>query len=306
MVKLIVSRKYIMSKTPIGNVKGFTSEMLKNMMYIIGVGYMGGSILSMSESGNELFPYDMSKPPYAGALSKGNKEELLEYLWPMKSVGFPYSTMNTLGDSMSSQYLKWLLETCAYSFSTTRYCYTETATIIDFIAERSDLGDLVGFYLIPYILVHMMPAIPFILFAITIFVSLFYASDGYGYMYALAPITGWAYGFSLCNKTITVGCIITMCVIGMIGLMLPIINIPWLFIVTGAVTLYSYIVLLFSPFLWTGGLSKTFQEMKRHKLSLVVLFMFFTLRSASQYLTQQASSGLLLGALYVLYTMFTC
>jgi hypothetical protein len=125
-------------------------------------------------------------------------------------------------------------------------------------------------------------------------------------MYALAPITGWAYGFSLCNKTITFGCIATMCVIGMIGFMLPAINIPWLFIVTGAVTLYSYIVLMFSPFLWTGGLNKTFQEMKRHKLSLVVLFMFFTLRSANQYLTQQASSGLLLGALYVLYTMFSC
>jgi hypothetical protein len=294
-----------MSKTPIGNVKGFTTEMVKNMMYVIGVGYMGGSIASMCKAGNELFPYDISKPPYAGPLSKGDEEDLLEYLWPMKSVGFPYSTMIHSGPSPSSQYLKWLLETCAYSFSAIRFFYAESAKIGDTVGKKNVFGDLFRFYAIPYMLILIMPGIPIGVFFMTVFASLYRAGDGYGYMYALAPLTGWAYGFSLCNKTITFGCLVTMCVIGMAGFMLPIINIPWLFVVTFAVTMYSYVILLLSPFLWTGGLYKTFQEMKRHKLSLVLLFMFFTLRTANQYLTQQVSSGLFVGALYVLYTLIT-
>jgi hypothetical protein len=96
-----------------------------------------------------------------------------------------------------------------------------------------------------------------------------------------------------------------MFVIGIIGLFLPFINIPWGFIVAIAVTLYSYVVFLFSPFLWTGGLSKTFQEINKHKRSLIILFMYFTLQSAHQYLTTPVSNGLLIGSVYVLYLLFT-
>lgn len=291
-----------MPNNPIGNVKGFTSEMIKNMLYVIGLGYMGGAISSMSKAGNELFPYDLSKPPYKGPLSTG-EGGLLEYLWPMKSVGFPYTIMNQLGESDASQYLKWLLETCAYSFAAFRYACSKALKGGDRIAEEPG-GGMFRFYIVPYILIHMMYVIPVVMLFVTFFSSLF-AADRYGMMYVLSPFTGWWYGLSLCEKTIRFGCLINMFFIGIVGLFLPLIHIPWGFIVTIAVVLYSYVILLFSPFLWTNGLSKTFQEINKYKRSLVVLFMYFTLKSAHQYLTTPVSSGLLIGSVYILYLLFS-
>jgi len=288
---------------PIGNVKGFTMDMVKNILYVLGLGYMGGSIASMSKSGNELFPYDLSQPPYKGPLSTGDEEGLLEYLWPMKSVGFPYATMNQLGESNGSQYLKWLLETCAYSFAAFRYACSTSAKSGERISKAWG-GDLFRFYVMPYIFIHIMPAVPILMLVVTFFSSLF-AANRYGMMYVMSPLTGWGYGLSLCGKSITFGCLMNMVMLGIAGLMLPIIHVPWWFVVTLALTLYSYVILLLSPFLWTNGLSKTFQEINQFKRSLVILFMYFTLKSAHQFLTTQVSSGLLIGALYVLYLLFS-
>jgi hypothetical protein len=246
----------------------------------------------------------LTQPPYAGTLSTGEEESLLEYLWPMKSVGFPYATMNNLGEGSSSQYLKWLLETCAHSFATFRYGCSIFVKTGDRVAKHW-VGDLFRFYLMPLILIYMMGSIPLFVFVLTVFAATMYAADGYGFMYVLSPITGWGYGYSLCDKYITFGCIMFMILLGIIGCILPIVHIPWWFIVTSAVTTYSYVLLFFSPFLYTDGLSKTFQEIKGHKRSLVIMFMYFTLKSAHNYLTTPVSSGLLIGALYILYKLFT-
>lgn len=288
--------------------KGFTSDMLKNMLYVIGVGYMGGSIASMGKAGSELFPYVINKPPYAGPRTTGEDESLLEYLWPMKTVGFPYA-MNA-GPGYSSQYLKWLTDTCAHSFATMRYFLYNTVKDGERISKHTG-GDFFRFYIIPYILIGMFSSsyssiVAFAIFCVTLFAATFYAADGYGYMYTLSPISGWAYGLSLCGKSISIGCLINMFVFGIVGFMLPMVHIPWWCIVTMAVMAYSYVILLFSPFLWNGGLTRTFQEIKLHKRSLVILFMYFTLKSSHQYLTTPVSSGVLLGAIYVLYTLFKC
>lgn len=292
-----------MPNNPIGNVKGFAGEMIKNMLYIVGLGYMGGALSSMGKVSRELFPYDLNTAPYAGTAS-AKDEGVLEYLWPMKSVGFPYATMNRCGPGHSSQYLKWLLEIVAHSFATFRYGCAEFAEIGDHVASKHWIGDLFRFYLMPYILIYMMKAVPVIVFFLTLFAATFYAADGYGWMYILSFVTFWGYGFSLCEKTITFGCILNMFLLGIVGCMITMVHFPWLFVVTFAVTMYSYVILLFSPFLSTNGLSKTFQEIQRHKRSLVMIFMYFTLKSAHQYLTTPVSSGLLIGALYVLYTLF--
>jgi hypothetical protein len=295
-----------MPNNPIGNVKGFTGEMIKNMLYVIGVGYMGGALSSMGKSSKELFPYHLNEAPYGGNVSARDDVGLLEYLWPMNSVGFPYATMNAAGEGYSSQYLKWLLETCAHSFATFRYGCSEIAKAGDKIAAKHWIGDIFRFYVMPYFLIYMMAVVHVALFALTIFVSTMYAADGYGFMYSLSPLTGWVYGFSLCEKTISIQCIIFMILLGIIGFWaLFLIHIPWWYIVTVALTLYAYILLLFSPFLSTNGLQKTFQEIKSHKRSLVMMFMYFTLKSAHNYLTTPVSSGLLIGALYIVYKLFT-
>ena len=286
---------------PIGNVKGFTTDMVKNMLYVIGLGYMGGSISSMGKS--NLFPYELTEPPYKGTLSTGNEEGLLEYLWPMATVGFPYATMNQLGESDSSQYLKWLLETCAYSFAAFRYACSVSAKSGEHIVSKAWGGGLFRFYVVPYFLIYLMTYVHYVMFAIVL-VSSGFAADRCGTLYLFSFLTGWFYGLTKCEK-LTFGCLIETFIIGIAGVMLFFVNIPWLFIVAFALTMYSYVILLLSPFLWTNGLSKTFQEINKYKRSLVILFMYFTLKSAHQYLTTQVTSGLLIGALYVLYMLFT-
>ena len=294
-----------MPNNPIGNVKGFTGEMIKNMLYVIGVGYMGGALSSMGKASKELFPFDLNEAPYGGNARARDDEGLLEYLWPMNSVGFPYATMNKSGEGYSSQYLKWLLETCAHAFATFRYGCSEFAHVGDIVASKHWIGDVFRFYIMPFLLIYMMASVPLYTFLLVLFVATFYAADGYGFMYVLSPFTGWGYGLSLCGKEFSIVCIMLMFLIGIIGCILPIVHIPWWFIVTFAVTIYSYILLLFSPFLSTNGLQKTFQEIKAHKRSLVMMFMYFTLKSAHNYLTTPVSSGLLIGALYIVYKLFT-
>ena len=90
--------------TQVGDLKGFTIEIIKNILYLIGVGYFGGSIMALSANKSfrdSTFPTDMSKLPYQ--LGQGEKNQdsdgnLIEYLFPMKSVSFPY---NFLSDDTS-------------------------------------------------------------------------------------------------------------------------------------------------------------------------------------------------------------
>jgi hypothetical protein len=277
--------------------------MIKNILYVLGVGYMGGSISAMGKYASYLFPYDITKPPYSGKVSDGKDADLLEYLWPMKSVGFPYNLK--LGDGYASQYMLWLIDTCRHTFAIIRNFYNVYSNVGDRIATNTlfgiPFGDMFQFYLLPYLLILMMPSIPVLVFFLTLFVSAQYASDGYGYMFTFAPITGWFYGLSECGKTLSITCVLIAWLIGMAGMMTPMISIPSFLMITMAVTLYSYVILFLSPLLYSSGVTNTFQEMRKHKTSLVLLFMYCTLTSASQYLTPPVTIGLTLGALYMLY-----
>ena len=111
----------------IGNIKGFTTEAITNIIYVLGMGYMGGSISALSnlsiEERHEIFPYDRTKLPYENKKNKTiNFEEtflkygIMEYIWPMKSLGFPYKNRykNT---EVQYQIINWMIDSCAYIFS---------------------------------------------------------------------------------------------------------------------------------------------------------------------------------------------
>jgi hypothetical protein len=291
-----------MSKTPIGNVVGFSKEMVSNIFYVLGVGYMGGSFSTLGKA-MVLFPTDINSPPYTGQIATSTDVDLLEYLWPMKTLGFPYKYMNKMGDGVLHQYVKWMIETCAYVFIYMREMTSETIVVGDRLAKNW-IGALFRFYIMPLILIHIMPFSPIVFLLLTVSVSMIFAMEGYGFMYTLAPITAWWYGLTLCNQQLTLKCVVVTLAVWVMGIMSPLIHIPWWFIVTIAVTMYSYIILFFSPFLWSGGLTHTFHEMKSYKMSLLCLFIYLTLKSSNQFLIPSVSMGLIIGAIYVIFRLF--
>ena len=303
MVKIIVSSKN-MSRTPIGNVKGFSKEMVSNMLYVLGLGYMGGSISAMGKHTGELFPYDLNALPYMGRVSSGNGTSLLEYLWPMQSLGFPYTTWMSLKDSKGTfdPYMAWLLDICRRAFATTRQGYALTSGVGERMAKCIP-GDLFRFYLMPYIMIAVVPMSSIFIMIMTVFLST-RASDGYGFMFTFAPFTTFWYGLTTCDKFLSIVCIfntIVMCII--MGICQLFCTLPAYFVITASIVAYAYVVLFFSPFLYANGFAQAFYQMKRHKFGLTLLFMVFTLMSAGKYLTNEATMGVALGALYILYTL---
>ena len=292
-----------MSKTQIGNVVGFSKEMFKNILYVLGVGYMGSSFSTLGKA-MMLFPTDIHQAPYSGRIATNTDVDLLEYLWPMKSLGFPYTYMNTMGDSIVGGYIKWMIETCAYSFILMRTITTQLIVVGNRFAKENAVCALFRFYIMPIVFIQLLLsigafAIVFMCFFVTIGISMF-AMERYGFMYTLSPLTGFIYGLSLCKEWSIMG-IVSAFGIGIMGVMAPMIHIPWWFMVTYAVYAYSVVILLFSPFLWKNGLTHTFHEMKSYKMSLVLLFIFLTLKSSNQFLIPQVSVGLLLGSIYLMY-----
>lgn len=297
----------------LGNIQGFAKELMYIIIpLVVGTGYMGGSISAwghLSDTDlNNLFPTDTSKLPYASNNhSPVNLKRtlihygLLESFWPMKSLGFPYNQVSK-GTGVQHQFLNWLIKTCAYLFAGVR-------AVFHYVGETSGalsnncLGDLFVFYVLPYILICCIipPILPVIGFFWALFGSMTLSEDC-GFMFTLSFITAWFYGISIC-KDITVSCMITTFIIGMIGLFMPMAFIPWWICISWCVWIYSIIVLLFSPFLHANGARKMFHEIIKHKISLTVLFMVLTLQASFTYLVTPVASGVLLGFIYLLYEL---
>ena len=306
-----------MSKTPIGNVKGFVGELMQHIVYTLGLGYMGGSISAIAHLSetelNKLFPYDISKLPYktSSTTKQSIREALkeggvLEFLWPMKSLGFPYSK-RLPGNDIGSEYVNWLIDTCAAVFATFREFYTTIAIIGNSWVE-GPIGRLIVFFIVPYVLIFLtffplgVPSFVFAMGFIMSVISSMHEAADCGFMFTFSPITSWFYGLGRC-KEITLGCLISIIIIGIIGFFLPMTFIPWWISISFAIWFYSIVVLLFSPFLYKDGIKRVFHEMVRHKLGLTLVFIYLTLKTAMSFLIPPAVFGLVLGTLYVLYEL---
>jgi len=300
-----------MSKTPIGNIKGFTGELIQHIVYTLGLGYMGGSISALANLSetelNKVFPYDITKLPYQSSVTTKRsvrdalKDGIIEYLWPMKSLGFPYSK-HVKGEGLKVEYINWLINTCAAVFASVREFYNTFASIGNSWTQ-DPFGRIIVFFVMPYILIYLtfLPFIPFLGFILSVICSMHEAADC-GFMFTFSPITAWFYGLGNC-KEINLGCLFSIIIIGIVGFFLPMTFIPWWFSISFAVWMYSIVVLLFSPFLYKGGIKSVFHEMVNHKLGLTLVFIYLTLKTAMSFLIPPAVFGLVLGTFYVLYEL---
>tara|TARA_Y100000389_G_scaffold203842_1_gene253712 strand:+ start:609 stop:2324 length:1716 start_codon:yes stop_codon:yes gene_type:complete len=159
----------------------FISELISLFILLILFSIIGANIVHLSNlpmsAINILLPSDWNSAPYKGEYSKGydlfkklneseTKEDLLEFLFPMKSVSFPYSYDNMykneqLDDLGLAFYviwpLKWLARTTAWAWSTGRLLIKYFITLLKWIMKLIHVkSDSVIFFLGPFILMFAL------------------------------------------------------------------------------------------------------------------------------------------------------
>lgn len=292
-----------MSKTPIGNIKGFGKDIFYNSFFLVGMGYLGGSMASLcnlsADTLHTIFPVDLDRSPYNGTISEMPKSRVNSVLRFFKL--FPYNYIQT-GDSDVSGYLNWLIYTCAYFFIGIKTAYL---TIIEGGQSVKDsvLGSLFVFYVIPFILL-LITLFEMIRPIMSVVAALSSCKMDQGYLFAFSLFTGWYYGLSKCHDGLTFSCIFKMIVYQIIGVILFFfVNIPWWGALSVASWVYMLVILFLSPVFHKGGISDVGKQIYKHWMSLSFLCWVLVIKSSSQYLIPEVTTGAIICTIaHILYT----
>jgi len=171
--------RFTITDTSENNWTKFISELIGLFILLILFSIIGANIVHLSNLPmsvlNTLLPSDWDSTPYKGDYFKGydlfkklneseTREDLLEFLFPMKSVSFPYSydniyKNNDLDDLGLAFYviwpLKWLARTTAWAWSTGRLLIKYFIALLKWIMTYVK-SDSVIFFLGPFILMSAL------------------------------------------------------------------------------------------------------------------------------------------------------
>jgi len=290
---------------PIGDVKGFILDVMKNIIIVFGMGYMGGSLVALTHLDNanldKILPIDLKQAPYVGEKSDIS----------LTGYGFPY-TLYTKHPEFFSKVMNWLIMTCALVFISIRKLFRWIASF-----DTSKLSrDISLFYIVPFFLIQfamyarsMSSMLIFIIAIYSIFVGdyvLHQEQMKNGLWYWAAPLSFFFSVFSAPIKPGLFG-LITRLFFSFIAFLfgwfcvLFLYPLWWSGVVIASI-LYYVFFLFFSPILY--GFEKVITEMGHHRLSLTVLFMFLTIWSANNYLTKMVTAGITAGSIFMFYLLF--
>jgi hypothetical protein len=290
---------------PIGDVKGFILDVMKNIAIVFGVGYMGGSLVALTHLDettlNTILPVQLDQSPYVG--KKGG--------FSFTGYAFPYTLYTPDTDEFYSKVMNWLIMTCALVFLNIRYLFRSIASI----KTTKVTYDLLLFYIAPYFLVQMalysrsMSSILLIVIACyAIFIGE-YIFQQYllknGLWYFIAPLSFTYETFAGPIEDGLMPLIGRLFLTGMAFMLgwfsvFFLYPIWWSGIVIAAIV-YYILFLFFSP-LWYG-FEKVIKEMGNHRISLTILFMILTIISSQSYLVTLATAGVVVGSIYMLYSL---
>jgi hypothetical protein len=292
---------------PIGDIKGFMIDVIRNIIMVFGIGYMGGSVSALTHLNDttlsKILPTDLSQSPYSGK-KKG---------FSFTGYSFPYTLYERDTLDESQKIINWLVMTCMLVFSNIR-------SMIKYVSKIPNgiMYDFLLFYIVPYFLIQpilygkiMMPIISFFIFLYAIFVGGFVFEEGSlknGLWYWIAPFTltymaykgsGKSEGdlgiISLMFKFFM--CFITFFIIG--PFLMFILYPMWWYSIAVAVMIYYTIFIVTLPYQY--GFEKVIAEMSKHRLSLTIIFMLLTIRSSQSFLVSLATTGIIIGSIYTVY-----
>lgn len=308
-------------KVSLGNVRGFLTDLIAIMATVLGLGYMGGAIVSINSISsaeiNKIFPIDITKAPYAGPPSPltnvdGLRKYGISYMFFLDSIGFPYYYETPKQEGGAPEVINFLLLTCAHVFASWRQFYQKLIEYGTFINQCKiidmRIGNYILFYIYPAIAIYMvcLPIIMVIMWFYCIGASIMLKEIPYPFIYTLSAISGPFYGLWLMEWT-KPSTYFNMFGYGMIGGALAFVNIFWWLGIAGSVWIYSMIVLFCSPFFQKDGLEKVVGEITYHKQGLLLIFIYLTLQSAYTNLVPQAALGAMLCVIGLyLYQLYLC
>lgn len=283
-----------MSKTPIGNIKGFSIELLRNIVFVVGVGYMGGSVSALCSEEFETIFSEKDRPMNCSV------RNFIKHPLPCISyLTYPLQYIKTDESWLWNRYVNWLIQTYANTFGKIYDMYIAIMTVGN-EHVNGFIGSLFVFYLMPIFLIHFTPWIPFIGAILAAILST-YLKDGIFYL--LSPLVGWMFGVKACKEKISIGSIFIILGYWIVTSFFPFVNILWLLFIYYALWIYARFILALSPLLYKDGFYKVCAQISRHKIGLTSLFMLLTLRSSVQFLIKPVTTGFTVCMLYVLYKL---
>jgi hypothetical protein len=322
------------------NPQQFAKDLIWCAFALMLVSYVGATVLSILDMNADdlevllptnvyTIPYTNTKgeakdtpPSIADTLSPegtGNyTQALLEYMYPMKTVSFPYASWfmhDNFKGSKGFTIAQWFSLTCANVFIWWRSFYKGLYLVGNWLKSvtknAGDIGDLFLFFIYPYILYYLvfLPIIPFIGFVLAILGSSQQNIPG-SYMLTLAPIFGtlFAIGNLIGGGVFNIYAWIISGVIYFSGFVIAFVSFCWWWMLGGALWLYSIMFLVFAPF-WAGkqnAMQGIMDQLKLHTRSICTIFVLYTAFSATQNFAQSTEllSGILLGTLFCLYQIY--
>ena len=293
---------------PIGDVKGFILDVMRNIAIVFGVGYMGGSLVALThvdtQTLDKMLPTDITQAPYVGSKPS----------FSLTGYGFPYS-LYTQNPDFYQKVINWLVMSTAFTFIGIRKLFKWIATLG---AKNPEKFDFILFYFVPILLVFVVTyasqlrsvfLVVLVLFVIVIGEYVLYENKmKNGLWMFLAPLSFWYNSFSAPLTPGLMNLIIRIFVsflAGTLGFFAMTLFYPFWWSSTIFFALFYYTVFLFfSPF-WNGtkGFKNVITELGNHRISLTVLFMLLTLWSSQVNLVPLATGGIAVGSLYMLYLL---
>ncbi len=171
--------RFTITDTTENDWENFVTELITLFILLILFSIIGANIVHLSNlpmgALDSLLPSDWNMPPYRGEYLKGaslfkklreseTREDLLEFLFPMKSVAFPYTydsmyRNDELDDLGLAFYviwpLKWLARTTAWAWSTARLLIKYFIAFLKWIMTYIK-SDSLTFFLGPFLLMFAL------------------------------------------------------------------------------------------------------------------------------------------------------
>ena len=320
----------------LGDLKGFGTSMLQNVVIVLVIGYVGSTVVSITQLPwkviDDLFPTDIngfpyevpqgkSDPPSAKVedIMKGydpnNAESLtrgvMEYIFPLKRRSFPYSSWflsEAFQGSKGFIVAKWFSMSCANAFCVWRKLYVMLILLGQWMHKMLGwVADLLLFYAYPYFIFYLilLPIIPIVGYLLACAGSVMY-NVPMAWVFTFAPLMGIMLAIAnlFSGGIFNIFSWIMSFLLGWAGLALGFVNVAWWAAIGIALWLYSVVFLFLAPLLYDKGLSRLFGEIKRHTRSLLTLFLILMVMSAFKTLSTKLSIGITIGAVICAVLIF--
>ena len=293
---------------PIGNIKGFMIDVMWNIVTVFGIGYMGGSLVALSQLEksklDNFFPIDLNESPYVGEPSG----------LTLTGHGFPYSLYTSGQPDFFVKVLNWLIMTCAFVFIGIRKLFRSFSSF-QFTGMKKMAYDFCLFYIVPLLLVSIVMYSRMLTSTFIMLIAIFTMFAGEflfqisklknGWWYGLAPLSFWFTVFFAKTEPGIMNLMIKLFlsfIAFFAGLFAMTVVYPlwWSGIVAVAIFYFTF-VLFFLP-LWY--IDNVIKEMGNYRISLMMIFMLLTIYTSQLYLVPLATLGIIVGSIYMLYLLY--